>query len=96
MTENKPVHTFNEGLVRGAIFFNQSELGGFYNTTFSKLYKTSQNSWANSQSFGELDLAALEQCVQAAYSWIQSNKTTDDEELKLPLLEIEEKTGSEH
>ena len=97
MTDNKPVYTFNEGLVRASIFFNENEMGGFYDTTFSRIYRTSQNSWAYSQSFGELDLAALEKCVQAAYSWIQANKETDAPEVKLPALaEIEDKSGSEH
>ncbi len=85
MPDNKPVHTFNEGLVKVAIFFNQSELGGFFNTIFSKLYKTSQNGWANSQNFAEYDLATLAACVQRAYAWIQDHKQTGIMELKLPL-----------
>jgi hypothetical protein len=75
MTTNttKPVHRIRYGSVVAAIWANNSSVGYFYDTTFSKVYKQG-DTWADSYSFEDRDLPNLAKAAADAHTWIYQRK----------------------
>ena len=71
MSNNQPVNEIRLGLVKCAIFANETEAGIRLNTKFSRLYidKDTDN-WATTQSFGRDDLLLLAKVADLAHTWI--------------------------
>jgi hypothetical protein len=84
MSKNKPIHEIRMGLVRGAIWQNETEAGVRHNVTFTRLYKDGEQ-WKDSTSFGRGDLLLLAKLADAAHTWLfqsaaQPQPSDDDEE----------------
>lgn len=93
MTENKPIHVLNNGMIRAAIWHNSN---GFFNIVFSKTYKDEEG-WRNSHHFAFYDLPTLAMTILDAHTWIQNNEKNFDCPGKLPAIaETENKSGSEN
>jgi hypothetical protein len=69
----RPVHRIRYGSVIAAIWANNSTVGYFYNTTFSRVYKDGEN-WAESFSFEDRDLPSLAKAAADAHTWIYQRK----------------------
>jgi hypothetical protein len=59
--------------VVAAIWANNSSVGYFYNTTFSRVYKDGEN-WAETYSFEDRDLPSLAKAAADAHTWIYQRK----------------------
>jgi len=70
MAKRKPVHEIRVGLVRAAIWENDTQNGTRHNVTFSRLYRDSDGQWQDSSSFGREDLPLLQKVSDRAHSWI--------------------------
>lgn len=68
-TKQRPVHEIRLGLVRAAIWENQTDNGPRHNVTLTRLYKEGEQ-WKDSTSFGRDDLPLVAKVVDSAYSWI--------------------------
>lgn len=78
MANRKPVQEIRVGLVRAAIWENDTQNGTRHNVTFSRLYRDSDGNWKDSSSFGRDDLPLLHKVSDRAHSWIYDHgqKTT--------------------
>ena len=93
MTENKPVHVLNNGMIRAAIWFNSN---GFFDIVFTKSFKDKQG-WCNSHYFAYYDLPTLAMTILDAHTWIQNNEKNFDSKGMLPVItETENNSGSEN
>jgi hypothetical protein len=68
-TKNHPVQEYRIGLLKAAIWANQTEDGVRHNVTFERSYKDGEN-WKSSTAFGRDDLLALAKLADQAHSWI--------------------------
>jgi hypothetical protein len=91
MTDNKPVHSMSYGSIQVAIWQQKTDLGGFYNVCFNKIYKH-EDSWGSSRYFSEFDLCLLSKAVLDAHTWIQNHKQEDVVQLSLPAVRDVEET----
>jgi hypothetical protein len=66
---SKPVHEVRYGVIKAAIWRNESENGTRYNTTFSKAYRDGEQ-WKNTDSFGRDDLLVVAKAASDAHTWI--------------------------
>lgn len=75
----KPVQEIRLGVVRAAIWRNETENGPRYNTTFSRIYRDAEQ-WNNTDSFGREDLLLVAKVADLAHTWIhaQGRETTHD------------------
>lgn len=64
-----PVHTFRIGLIKAAIWRNETKQGERHNVTVCRLYRNGDK-WVESTRFGRDDLLALAKVVDQAHSWI--------------------------
>ncbi len=69
MPKEKPVHEVRLGLIKAAVWKNDTDNGIRYNTSFSRLYKDGEE-WKNTSSFGRDDLLTLAKVADSAHSWI--------------------------
>jgi hypothetical protein len=69
MPKDKPAHEVRLGLIKAAVWKNDTENGVRYNTTFSRLYKDGED-WKNTSSFSRDDLLVVQQVCQRVFSWI--------------------------
>ena len=76
-TKNSPVAQLRYGGISAAIWKNDSEKGAFYNVTFQRTYKESEE-LKNSQSFGRDDLLVLAKLADLAHSKIYELQHTTD------------------
>jgi hypothetical protein len=76
---NRPVHTIRYGAVGAAIWRNVVDLGDasreMYNVTFSRSYRSDDNQWKDSASFGVDDLLLLAKAADEAHTWIARQKS---------------------
>lgn len=66
---NKPIHEVRLGLIKAAVWKNESDTSVRYNVTFSRLYKDGDQ-WKSTESFGRDDLLLLAKVVDQTHSWI--------------------------
>ena len=67
--KTKPAHEVRLGVVKAAVWRNETEAGVRYNVTFSRLYKDG-DSWKSTESFGRDDLLLLGKVADETHSWI--------------------------
>jgi hypothetical protein len=71
MAKETPVHEVRLGVIKAAVWKNDTDKGVRYNTTFSRLYKDGED-WKHTSSFGRDDLLILAKVADTAHSWIHS------------------------
>jgi hypothetical protein len=69
MSHNAPVHEVRSGLVKAAIWRNETGDHAWYSVTLSRLYQQDGN-WRDSKSFGLGDLARVAEVADLAMQWI--------------------------
>lgn len=69
MAKNKPVHEVRLGVVKAAIWPNETDNGVRHNVTFQRLYKDGDE-WKSTDSFGRDDLLLLAKVADEAHTWI--------------------------
>src|SRR5260221_12895461 len=69
MAKQKPIHEVRLGLIKAAIWKNDTDSGVRYNGTFSRLYKDGDE-WLSTESFGRDDLLVLAKVADLAHTWI--------------------------
>lgn len=79
MAKTKPVHEVRLGLVKAAIWKNDTDAGIRYNVTVSRLYKD-EDEWKSSESFGRDDLLVLAKVADQAHSWIHAQSEEESED----------------
>jgi hypothetical protein len=67
--KQKPVHEVRLGIIKAAIWKNETDNGPRYNATFTRLYKDGED-WRSTDSFGRDDLLLLGKVADQAHSWI--------------------------
>jgi hypothetical protein len=65
----KPVHEVRLGVIKAAVWRNETENGPRFNTTFSRSYRDGEQ-WKNSDSFSRDDLLLVAKIANEAHSWI--------------------------
>jgi hypothetical protein len=78
MPKEKPVHEVRLGLIKAAVWKNDTDNGIRYNTSFSRLYKDGEE-WKNTSSFGRDDLLTLAKVADSAHSWIHQQDQESDQ-----------------
>ena len=72
----RPVHEIRMGLIKAAIWGNQTEEGIRHNVTFERRYRDGEE-WKSTHSYGRDDLLTLATVANEAHSWIVANATRD-------------------
>jgi hypothetical protein len=71
MTQTRtPVHEIRLGLVKAAIWANETEAGIRHNVTVERLYKDAEGRWKNTDSLGRDDLLVAAKVLDLAHSRI--------------------------
>lgn len=66
----KPVHEVRLGVVKAAIFKNETEGGAIrYGVSIVKLYKDEAEKWQQTKSFGRDDLPLVSRVADLAFLW---------------------------
>jgi len=65
----QPAHEIRFGLIKAAIWENQSQNGTWHSVTLSRSYKDGEE-WRHTDSFGREDLLAVAKAADLAHSWI--------------------------
>jgi hypothetical protein len=79
MPKDKPIHEVRMGMIKVAVWKNDTQNGVLYKATFSRSYRDG-NEWKTTESFGRDDLLVLAKVADQAHSWIhmQSQEDRDD------------------
>ena len=79
MPKDKPIHEVRMGMIKAAVWKNDTQNGVLYKATFSRIYRDG-NEWKTTESFGRDDLLVLAKVADQAHSWIhmQSQEDRDD------------------
>ncbi|TWU58969.1 hypothetical protein Poly51_17500 [Rubripirellula tenax] len=67
--KTRPVHEVRLGVVKAAIWANETDNGVRHNVTLSRIYKDGDE-WKDSTSFGRDDLPLVAKVVDKAHDWI--------------------------
>lgn len=79
--KSKPIHEVRLGLVKAAVWKNETDTGVRYNVTVSRLYKENgEKDWKHTDSFGREDLLLLAKVLDQAHSWIHAQAQSQEEE----------------
>lgn len=70
-TAVKPAHEIRLGMIKAAIWANDTESGRRFNVTFSRLYQQ-DGEWRSTESFGRDDLLLLGKVADLSHSWIMT------------------------
>jgi hypothetical protein len=71
MTKSKPIHEVRLGVIKAAIWANESEAGGVrYNVTLGRLYKDEEGQWKTTDGLGRDDLLVAAKVLDQAHTWI--------------------------
>lgn len=70
---NRPAHEVRSGLVRAAIWANNTRSGTRYNVTVTRIYKSGDD-WKSTGSFGLRDLADLTRVSVMAEAWVREKQ----------------------
>ena len=76
-SSNRPAHEVRSGLVRAAIWANDTRSGTKYNVTVARLYKKGDD-WKSTGSFGLRDLADLTRVGVLAEAWVREHQPRDE------------------
>lgn len=68
-SKQQPVHEIRLGVVKAAIWENETSVGVRHNVSISRLYKDGDE-WRNTDSFGRDDLPLVAKVVDQAHTWI--------------------------
>ena len=71
MATQKPVHEVRLGLIKAAIWANDTEQGVRHNVSITRLYKDGDD-WKSTTSFGRDDLLLVAKVADLAHTWICS------------------------
>ena len=66
---SKPIHEVRLGLIKAAIWHNQTRVGERHNVTLTRLYRNG-DVWKESTHFGRDDLLLAAKVLDLAHSWI--------------------------
>ena len=79
MPKDKPIHEVRMGMIKVAVWKNDSQNGVLYKAPFSRIYRAG-NEWKTTESVGRVDLLVLAKVADQAHSWIhtQSQEDRDD------------------
>lgn len=70
---NAPVFRTQLGLVKGAVFQQQSDNGTiWYSTKITSSYKDNQGNWQDGSSFNTDQLASVEKVAERCRNWVMS------------------------
>ena len=69
MASQKPVHEVRLGLIKAAIWANDTEQGVRHNVSITRLYKEGDE-WKSTTSFGRDDLLLVAKVADMAHTWI--------------------------
>ncbi len=69
MANNKPVHEVRLGVVKAAVWANDTKVGVRYGVTFQRLYKDGDE-WKTTESFGRDDLPLVAKVADMVHTWI--------------------------
>lgn len=80
-TKQKPIHEVRLGLMKAAVWKNETDTGVRFNVTVCRLYKEDgKDGWQRSDSYGRDDLLLLAKVLDQAHSWICAQSQSQDEE----------------
>ena len=80
----RPVHEVRIGLIKAAVWANQTDESVRHNVTFERSYKDGEE-WKTTTSFGRDDLLTLAKVADLAHSWIiNPTEKTDLAKGRLP------------
>lgn len=79
MEKNRPIHEIRFGVVKAAIWANETDSGTFYNVTITRLYKDGDD-WKFSDSFRRDDLPLVVKVADKAFEWILDPTTPPAQE----------------
>ena len=66
-TKTRPVETLRDGLIKAAIWRNESENGAFFAVTFARTYKDGKGDLQDTESFSGTQLLRLARLADKAY-----------------------------
>ena len=83
MANQKPVHEIRLGKVKAAIWRNETDAGLRYSVTIVRLYKSDQDHWESSTSFGRDELPLVCKVADLVHTWIyQQAERKEDSQAK--------------
>src|SRR5262249_35423927 len=83
--KTKPIHEVRLGLIKAAVWKNETENGARYSVTFTRIYKDKNNEedpWKFTPSFGRDDLLLVSKVADLAHSWIYAQTQEDERAAK--------------
>jgi hypothetical protein len=78
MSATKPVHECRLGLIKAAVWCNQTRSGDRYNVTLTRLFRDGDK-WRESTHFGRDDLLLAAKVLDMAHSWIYQQDRAEKE-----------------
>jgi hypothetical protein len=70
-TKNKPVQEIRMGLIKAAVWANQTKSNGImHNVTLSRVYRDTNGDWQETHSLGRNDLLLAAKVLDAAHTFI--------------------------
>jgi hypothetical protein len=86
---SRPIEEIRLGMIKAAIWKNDTETGPRYNVTFERVFRDGEE-WKSTTSFGRDDLLLLGKVADQAHSWImavgRSNPSQNSESAPEPGL----------
>lgn len=73
----RPVQTLRIGLIKAAIWRNETKQGERHTITVARLYRNGDK-WVESTRFGRDDLLTLAKVVDQAHTWITARNDDQD------------------
>jgi len=76
---NRPVHEVRLGRIVGAVWRHAGDDGKvWFNVTLSRIYRTAEDGWARSDSFGKTDLPLVIKVADLCHTWMYTQGQTDE------------------
>ena len=72
----QPAHEIRLGMIKAAIWQNETDSGVRYNVTLERLYNQ-EGEWRSTGSFGRDDLLLLAKVADLAHTWIMDPDATE-------------------
>ena len=77
MSQKKPVHEIRLGMIRAAIWANETPSHNVWlNVTLSRCFYSNGSGWKNSNAFSRDDLPTAAKVLEMAYLWIWQNQAS--------------------
>jgi hypothetical protein len=73
----QPIHTIRFGLIKAAIWRNQTKVGDRHVVTVVRLFRNG-DVWQESTRYGRDDLPLVSKVIDLAHTWIYQNGATSD------------------